>query len=94
MRNNALTSLLVGLVALSVIATASLAFFYVRSVQKLNRLQFQTSVINRNRALINSLASESVEYSKRNPAIDPLLQSVGIKPKAGMSAPQSAPRKP
>ena len=78
-----------GLVALSILATASLAFYYVRSVQKLNRLQFQTAIINRNRALVNALVSESVEYSKRNPAIDPILQAVGVKPKSG--APQSLP---
>jgi hypothetical protein len=88
MRHNALTNLLVGLAALSMVATAGLAGLYVRSVQKLNRLQFQTAVINRNRALANSLANEAVEYSKRNPAIDPVLQSVGLKPKAGASPAQ------
>lgn len=82
MRNNAVTQLLVGLVALSVLATSGLAFFYVRSVQKLTRLQLQNAVINRNRGLVNALASDAIEYSKRNPAIDPLLQSVGIKPRA------------
>ena len=87
MRNNVLTQLLVGLVALSVLATSGLAFYYVRSVQKLNRLQLQSAVINRNRGLVNSLATETLEYSKRNPAIDPVLQSVGIKPKPAGSVP-------
>ena len=89
MRNSVLTKLLVGLVVLSVVGTASLAYLYVRSVQKLNRLQFQTAVINRNRSLINALANETVEYSKHNPAIDAVLQSVGIKPKAGAATTQS-----
>jgi hypothetical protein len=83
MRNNALTNLLAGLVVLSVVATAGLAYLYVRSVQKLNRLQFQSAVINRNRTLITSLANETLEYSKHNPAIDPILQSIGIKPRPG-----------
>ena len=91
-RTNALTNLLVGLVTLSLLATAGLAFYYVRSVQYLNRLQFQTAMINRNRSLINSLVSESVEYSRRNPAIDPVLQSVGIKPKSGSAQGPLAPK--
>jgi hypothetical protein len=89
MRKNALTSLLVGLVALSVLATSGLAFLYVRSVQKLHRLQFQTAMANRNRSLINSLANDALEYSRRNPAIDPVLQSVGLKPRPGSPAPQN-----
>jgi hypothetical protein len=88
MRNDLLTKLLVGLVVLSVLATSGLAFLYVRSVQKMNRLQLQAALVNRNRALVNSLAAEAVEYSKRNPAIDPVLQSVGIKPKPRPAAGQ------
>jgi hypothetical protein len=91
MRNNQLTNLLVGLTALSVVATSGLAAIYVRSVQKLNRLQYQSAVINRNRNLVNSLANEVLEYSKRNPSIDPVLQSVGLKPKAGAAPAQPAP---
>jgi hypothetical protein len=91
MRNNALTNLLVGLVVLSVLATSGLAYLYLRSVQKLNRLQFQSAVINRNRALVNSLVNETVEYGKRNPAIEPVLQSVGLL-KLGGSAPQPLPK--
>ena len=90
MRKSALTNLLVGLAALSVVATAGLASYYVRSVQKLNRLQFQVAVINRNRSLVNALANEAMEYSKRNPAIDPVLQSVGIRPKGSLPPSQPA----
>jgi hypothetical protein len=92
MRNNALTNLLVGLVVLSVVATSALAIMYVRSVQKLNILQLRTSLITRNRTLLSSLAAEAVEYSKRNPEIQPVLQSVGI---AGrMPAAPAPPAKP
>lgn len=89
MRNDVLTKLLVGLVVLSVLATSGLAFLYVRSVQKMNQLQRQAAFVNRNRALVNSLAAEAVEYSKRNPAIDPVLQSVRIKPKPRPAAGQA-----
>ena len=36
--------------------------------------------INNNRALIGSLAGEALEYSKKNPAIDPILEAAGVKP--------------
>ena len=35
--------------------------------------------------MINALANDAVEYSKNHPAIDPILESVGLKP--GKSAP-------
>lgn len=83
-----MTSFLLGLVVLAVLATSGLALYYVRAVQRLNRLQFQTAIINRNRSLVNTLAGEALEYSRRNPEIDPILQSVGIKSKAGIGIPQ------
>lgn len=89
MRNDALTKLLVGLVILSVLVTSGFAFLYVRSVQKMNRLQLQAALVNRNRALVNSFAAEAVEYSRRDPTIDPLLQSLGIK-----AMPKSTPGQP
>jgi hypothetical protein len=30
--------------------------------------------------MINALANDTVEYSKKNPDIDPILESVGLKP--------------
>jgi hypothetical protein len=91
MRNNAFTQLLVGVTALSILATAGLAFYYVQTVRKLNYLQSQAAIINRNRTLVNALVMETVEYSKRNPAIDPILQSVNIKARPGApSSPKPA----
>jgi hypothetical protein len=83
MRSNPFTNLLVGLVALTVLATAGLTIYYVRLVQKLNGLQLQAAVINRNRTLATALVNDAVEYSKSNPALDPILQSIGIKSKPG-----------
>ena len=85
MRSNPITNLLVGLVALTVLATAGLTIYYVRLVQKLNVLQLQNAVINRNRTLATSLVNDAIEYSKRNPALEPVLQSIGIKTKAGVT---------
>jgi hypothetical protein len=43
-------------------------------------LQVQATMINNNRATINALANDVMEYSKKNQAIDPILESVGLKP--------------
>ncbi len=92
MRNNAFTQLLVGLTALSILATAGLAFYYVQTVRKLNLLQSQAALLNRNRTLVNALVNDTVEYSKHNPSIDPILQSVNIKPRPGTAPPPASPK--
>ena len=55
--------------------------------RELRTLQTQANMINNNRTMINSLANDTVEYSKKspNPAIDQILESVGLKP--GKTAP-------
>jgi hypothetical protein len=86
MKTNVTAMMLVVLLGFSVLATSVLAFTYIQSARKLQRLQAEAAEINRNRALLQAMANEAIEYSKRNPAIDPLLQSVGIKPKPSSSA--------
>jgi hypothetical protein len=79
MKHNALLMLLVALLAVAVLMTAGLSYGYVRASQQLPALQEQANKVQRNRTLFQSLAADSVEYSRRNPAIDPILQSVGFK---------------
>jgi hypothetical protein len=67
---------------------------YMAHTRELRTLQSQTAFINNNRNLINALANDALEYSKKNPSIDPILESVGLKPnKAGAtSGTKSAPK--
>jgi hypothetical protein len=74
-------SVLVGLLFLCGIATCILALVYVRSVGEMRKLQSQVNVITTQQNVVRTLVAETVEYSKKNPAIDPLLQSVGAKTK-------------
>lgn len=94
MKDNPLGSLLVGLVCISVVATAFMAFTYVRTMRKVQQLQVHSAVINRNRALIQSMANDAVEYSRRNPAIDPILQAVGLKPRTNTNPPPAGTKPP
>lgn len=83
---NLLLSILTGLLFVSAVLSAISAVLYVRGSGELRGLQGQAASIENNRAVARALAAESLEYSKRNPSIDPLLQTFGLK------APLSSPR--
>ena len=88
MKNQPLTLVLVVALALNAIAAPILTYWYVQTTRKLNALKYQVSEVNRNQSSLQALAGDAIEYSRKNPAIDPLLQTVGIKPKPG-AAPAS-----
>ena len=92
-------SLLVGLAfllaALSVGVTL-LAYTYVQATRENNRTQFTVQFTvaqieyrqNRHKALV----STALEYARRNPAINPVLQSIGaVPPPVTATAPAPAP---
>ena len=80
MKNNPLTTVLLGVLTVSALLSVGFCWRYVSNTRELRTLQTQASLINNNRTMINSLANDAVEYSKKNPAIDPILESVGLKP--------------
>lgn len=67
--------------ALAVTLTLSVWFCYryVMFSRDLRSLNFQAATANAHRQTIQALLIDCVEYSKKNPAIDPLLKSVGVK---------------
>ena len=84
MKNTPLTTILLGLLTLSALASVVLCWLYISNTRQLRSLQGQAAFINNNRAIVTALANDALEYSKTHPAIDPLLVSVGFKPgKAG-----------
>jgi hypothetical protein len=85
MKNNPLTTILLGVLTISALLSVGLCWRYISNTRELHALQTQATIINNNRAVINALANDTVEYSKKNPAIEPILESVGLKP--GKSAP-------
>jgi hypothetical protein len=80
MKNTPLTTILLGVLTLSALASVVLCWLYISNTRELRSLQAQAVQINNNRALIDALARDTVEYSKTHPAIDPLLESIGLKP--------------
>ena len=93
MERNLLTNILTGLVSLSVLTSLILALFYVNRMRDLRISQGKIEAINRYRTIAQPLAIDAVEYSRRNPAIDPLLQSVGLKPAPAPAQKPASPAK-
>ncbi len=83
MKNSPLTTVLLVLVTLSALTSVAFCFLYISNARELRSLQAQVITIQNSRAAVASLANDAIEYSKKNQAIDPILESAGIKPKAG-----------
>lgn len=71
-------SILVGLLFLSAIFSAISAMMYWKDSGELRNLQAQAVAIENNRAILRALANDTMEYSKRNPSINPVLQTFGL----------------
>ena len=59
--------------------SAVFAIRYVFETRSLRQIQSTVVAINNRLAFAQSLLNDTLEYSKRNPAIDPLLQSLNMK---------------
>ena len=80
MKRTPLTTILLGVLTLSALASVLLCWLYISNTRQLRSLQSQATFINNNRTIINALAADTLEYSKTHPAIDPVLESLGFKP--------------
>ena len=86
-----MTTVLLGVLTLSALASVVLCLLFTTNTRQKNLLQSQaTSIINK-RTIINALVNDAMEYSKKNQAIDPILESVGLKPGKSTSSATSKP---
>lgn len=92
MKTNPLIAVLLGVLIVGAFATFGLAVGYERNFRQLRTLQVQAVAVQNTGVAIKSLAADALEYSKRNPAITPILQRVGVL--HAKSAPQPAPKTP
>jgi hypothetical protein len=89
-KSPAMTALLVVLV---VSALSSVAFcgLYVRDAMRLRDLQRSTTTVQAYRNTMLSLINDTLEYSKKNPSVDPILETAGFKQKPGGAATTNKP---
>ncbi len=85
MRSNLLGAFLAGALVVGAVVASWLAtvhFFAIKELEKVTaRYVTVTTTVN----AVQALANEAVDYSKRNAAIDPILQQYELKPKPGAS---------
>lgn len=80
------------MVVVVISAVLSLFLFWasIGQERKLREIHTQAAMIQQNRFVISRLQADLIEYSKKNPAIDPILESTGIKPRSAASAAATA----
>lgn len=79
MNRDPVTTALAVILLLSVTATAGLCYWFLQCTRQNQIVQTEWAIYNRNRTVLQALASETVEYSKRNPAILPVMEGFGIR---------------
>ena len=97
MKNCVPTILLVIALSASCMVTALLAVLHVHSVASIQILQMQVASVDRERNAVLALANETAEYSRRNPAVLPILDALGLKVKppvpSGLGGPGPRPQR-
>ena len=95
MRSNSLVAALVGVLLVCGVFTLWASARYYFCLKELQRLQAQILFMNNVVNAAGALATESLEYGKRNGAILPVLQQYNVAPRPTQApAASAAPPKP
>jgi len=92
MNRDSVATLLVGLLFLSALVAvwASVRWFF--SVRELQSLQVNAAQVNNTRAAAQALANDALMYSRKNPAMDALLQEFNVRQKGETGTNQPGPK--
>jgi hypothetical protein len=90
-QRNTVVALLVAGVVVSGLLSVVFAFVYSFGTRDLRRIQPQVATVNARLNIAQALLNDAIEYSKRNPDLDPILHSLKLKPvEAGGSTNRAA----
>ncbi|MCS7337434.1 MAG: hypothetical protein NZ739_04240 [Verrucomicrobiae bacterium] len=78
MKTNPLITFLLGVLIVGAVATFGLALGYERNFRRLRTLEMQALQIQNTGVIIGSLVNDTIEYSKKNPAVTGILQRAGV----------------
>jgi hypothetical protein len=93
MKNSPSTAILTGVLALCVLASVVLCWFYIHNAGELRSLQGNVVGINNRRAAITALVNDALEFGQKHPDIYPVLQAAGVNPPKSASASTNKPAK-
>jgi len=85
MKNSPLTTVLLVALGISAVCSLVMCWLYIGAAREFRQLQSQAGAIQARNNAVTSLVRDALEYSKQNPQIDPLLESIGAKPHSGTS---------
>lgn len=86
MKNNPVGALMVAGLCLCSLLSISLVIYYLTTVLELERLRMQSVQMNNTMTFLQDMANTTLNYSRTNAAIDPILQQYGLKPKPAAPA--------
>jgi uncharacterized membrane protein YcjF (UPF0283 family) len=89
MKNNQLTTILLGLLTISALASVVLCWLYISNTRQRNTLQAQANLIVNNRNVMTALVNDTLAYSKKHPEMDPVLESLRLTPAKNAAANKS-----
>jgi len=91
MKQESLAAFLVGTFSVCALAAMVLSAKYCFSARTLHRIQSRVMAVQSRVNVTQALLNETIDYSKRNPAVEQLLRSLNLKtnPVAAATAPNS-----
>ena len=87
MKKSQATTVLMFILVASALCSVLFCGLYIHYALRLRDLQRSMSNAQAYRSLFVQLVNDTVEYSKKNAAIDPILEGAGIKPTAATNKP-------
>ena len=84
-----ITKLLAVALLVGVTVTAGLCYWYLHVTAQNQEAQRQIASVNANRALMQPLAAECVEYARKHTNFIPVLNSLGLRLRVDTNAPSA-----
>jgi len=91
-KSNPLAVFLVTALFLSALASSWLSLWWFLGARELQGIEYQFQSLNRISSAMQSMINDAMEYSRRNPAIDPVLLQFDLKTR--QSAPPAVTQPP
>ena len=79
MKNSSSTAILTGVLALCVLASVVLSWYYIHNAGELRSLQAHVVGINNRRAAVTALANDAIEFGQKHPDLLAVLKAAGLK---------------
>ncbi len=95
MKNSPLTTILLAVLTVSVLASLVMCWLYISATREMRTLQTNVSDANMRRGVAAQLASDAIEYNKANPnkEMEKILEDFSLKQPEGAPAGLPAPGK-